>query len=443
MTKAWRRIALSLVGVLVATLFVSFTVQVNDEAEAANAADFNAGNLISDENFYNGKAMSSAQQVQSFLETKNAGCLSGHTCILNYTERTPTMAASRYCDRIQGRANETAASVIHRVGEACNISQKALIVLLEKEQSLVTLRNPASWRFTSATGYGCPDTAPCDAGFGGFFTQVYYGARAYQYYKEHPAQYRHQAGRWNAVLFNPNGACGSSQVFIQNAATAGLYNYTPYQPNAAAMRNLYGVGDACSAYGNRNFWRMYTDWFGSPTGPAPLETPQLITTADSDRVWLVDGKNRFPIRWESLGEYTRAFNEPTTVTNAQLALFTTGPWADRALRSGDRVWHLDGGNRHEFHGCSAAAHFGHDCAKIPNVALDVIFKYKLVGSVKHLISWPGGGWWYVQNGVRHQIADLDTVKTLGLVGQRTTFTGNAVFRTPVRAPLLEIGRAHV
>ncbi len=26
---------------------------------------------------------------------------------------------------------------------------------------------------------------------------------------------------------------------------------------------MYGTGDGCSAYGNRNFWRYYTDWFGS------------------------------------------------------------------------------------------------------------------------------------------------------------------------------------
>ena len=46
--------------------------------------------------------------------------------------------------------------------------------------------------------------------------------------------------------------CGTSSVYIQNQATAGLYNYTPYQPNAAALANLYGTGDSCSAYGNRN-----------------------------------------------------------------------------------------------------------------------------------------------------------------------------------------------
>ena len=55
----------------------------------------------------------------------------------------------------------------------------------------------------------------------------------------------------------------SSPVYIQNQATANLYYYTPYQPNAAALRAGYGEGDGCSAYGNRNFYQYFTDWFGS------------------------------------------------------------------------------------------------------------------------------------------------------------------------------------
>ena len=62
---------------------------------------------------------------------------------------------------------------------------------------------------------------------------------------------------------NPNPACGSSPVYLQGRATAALYNYTPYQPNRAA---LAGTNDGCGAYGNLNFWRLYTDWFGSTNG---------------------------------------------------------------------------------------------------------------------------------------------------------------------------------
>jgi hypothetical protein len=82
----------------------------------------------------------------------------------------------------------------------------------------------------------------------------------------------------NQIRYDTEVACGSSPVLIRNLATAGLYNYTPYQPNAAALANLYGTGDSCSAYGNRNTWRIWTDWFGDPTEPLP--SAQRIAGAD-------------------------------------------------------------------------------------------------------------------------------------------------------------------
>jgi hypothetical protein len=39
----------------------------------------------------------------------------------------------------------------------------------------------------------------------------------------------------NFIGYNPNSACGGTNINIQNYATAALYNYTPYQPNAAAL----------------------------------------------------------------------------------------------------------------------------------------------------------------------------------------------------------------
>ncbi|TFB86267.1 hypothetical protein E3O11_05130 [Cryobacterium levicorallinum] len=77
-----------------------------------------------------------------------------------------------------------------------------------------------------------------------------------------------QVGQLSARPYHPNGACASSNVLIENRATAALYYYTPYQPNAAALNNLGGTGDTCSSYGNRNFWVHYNNWFGSPQASA-------------------------------------------------------------------------------------------------------------------------------------------------------------------------------
>lgn len=248
------------------------------QASAADASKFDPGFLVSDEQFYDGGAMTTAE-VQAFIDRVHPGCSAGFTCLDTYSQRTSTMPADAYCDEVQGRANETAASIIARVGQACDISQRYLLVLLQKEQSLVTLRSPSAVRYERATGFGCPDTAPCDSTVGGFFYQVYFGARQFQRYAAHPERWAHRAGVRNWVWWHPNQACGSSAIFIRNAATAGLYNYTPYRPNQAALDNLYSTGDACSAYGNRNTWRIWTDWFGDPT----LTLPSAKRIAGADR----------------------------------------------------------------------------------------------------------------------------------------------------------------
>jgi hypothetical protein len=166
---------------------------------------------------------------------------------------------------MSSKSHQTAADIIHDVGKACGVSQKALIVLLQKEQGLVTDTWPWDIQYKKATGYGCPDTAPCDSEYYGFFNQVYMAARQFKKYARDPDNYNYQGGVTSFVQYNPSSSCGGKNVSMQNQATAGLYNYTPYVPNKAALDNLYGTGNSCSAYGNRNFWRYYNDWFGSPT----------------------------------------------------------------------------------------------------------------------------------------------------------------------------------
>lgn len=231
------------------------------EASAAPpGSSFDPGYIISDAVFFNSGVMSLGQ-VQSFLSASVPTCASGYTCLKSYTQSTWTRAADAYCRTYEGRSNESAASIIHRVAQACGINPQVLLVLLQKEQGLVTSTAPSESRYRSATGYGCPDTAPCDAQFYGFFNQVYKAAWQFKRYAAGGFTYRVGA---NSILYHPNAACGRGTVQIRNQATANLYNYTPYQPNGAALANLYGTGDGCSSYGNRNFWRIFWDWFGSP-----------------------------------------------------------------------------------------------------------------------------------------------------------------------------------
>ena len=234
---------------------------VTAPAVAASGSDFNAGMIISDEVFYDSSTMS-VGDIQAFLNARVPSCRSGYTCLKDYAQSTASQSAkSEGCAAYPG-GWQSAAEIIWRVANVCGINPRALIVLLEKEQSLITDTWPSSRQYRSATGYGCPDTSDCDTNYYGFFNQVYHAAWQFKKYQARPDR-AYRAGRNNTIQWHPNASCGSSQVFIENQATAGLYLYTPYRPNQAALDNLYGVGDSCSAYGNRNFWRIFTDWFGS------------------------------------------------------------------------------------------------------------------------------------------------------------------------------------
>ena len=252
---------LALVVALIAVIAVPVG-SAGDRAQAASAADWDAGYIIDDSVFYNSTSMSPAD-IQAFLDSKVSSCSSGYTCLKSYGQSTGNIVADRYCDGYKASSYQTAAQIIDAVARSCGISQQALLVLLEKEQGLVTSRAPSSWAYTAAMGQACPDTAPCDPNYSGFFYQVYYGARQFEVYRLNPDSFGYRAGRTNNILYNPNSGCGTKSVYITNQATAALYIYTPYTPNAAALANLYGTGDGCSSYGNRNFWRLFTDWFGS------------------------------------------------------------------------------------------------------------------------------------------------------------------------------------
>lgn len=270
---------------------------------ALSGSQFNAARIMDDIVFFNGNALT-ASQIQSFLNSKVPACDTNHTqssssndsgppytCLKDYSMSTPNKAADSYCNSYSG-GTKSAAQIIYDVGKACGVSQKALVVMLQKEQGLVTDTWPWDIQYKKAMGFGCPDTAPCDSQYYGFFNQVYMAARQFKKYQANPQNYNFRAGFTSNVLYNPNTACGSHSVTMANSTTAGLYNYTPYQPNAAALNNLYGNGDSCSAYGNRNFWRYYNDWFGSTytntAYAATLESLGVYTSSAKTQVFTKD-----------------------------------------------------------------------------------------------------------------------------------------------------------
>jgi hypothetical protein len=259
-------------------LFSSFSIFIlhSIPAQALSGSEFKAGRIIDDSVFFNKDSMS-VNQIQQFLNAKVPVC-DRNRASSNPSYQPPWTCLKEYQENITTKANnigqfnsdgtpksvaggKSAAQIIWDVGQQYGINPQVLIVMLQKEQSLITDNWPWNVQYQKAMGYACPDTAPCDEQYYGFYNQVSSAAWQLKRYMQFPDSYNYKAGVTRYIQYSPDATCGGTNVLIENPATAALYNYTPYQPNAGALSNLYG-SSACGAYGNRNFWRFFNDWFG-------------------------------------------------------------------------------------------------------------------------------------------------------------------------------------
>lgn len=257
-TSIIKLVSLLLVAVLVV---VAGLLAYQSTSHAADLSKFDPGNIMSDA-VMSDKSTMSVQQIQAFLDSKNA-CNNTNVHMaawypsLNYNIKDGKFV----CMAKESFGGESAAQIIWQTAQDYSINPQVLIVLLEKEQGLISDTWPNHRQYETATGFGCPDTAPCDTQYFGLKNQLRLAANLFRTVLN---------GGWsnypvgnNYVQFNPNAGCGGTVVNIQNRATSALYRYTPYQPNASALAAGYGIGDGCGAYGNRNFYALFTDWFGS------------------------------------------------------------------------------------------------------------------------------------------------------------------------------------
>ncbi len=360
----------SLYFVLIAAMVFSIIIASTPKASALVGTEFIASRITDDSIFFNGNALD-VNTVQGFLNSKVPVCdtngtqaygnttraaysaTKGYsppfTCLKSYREDVPYRAAeANLCNGISA-GNKSSADIIYEVGKSCGVSQAALIVLLRKEQSLVTDDWPWPTQYRSATGYGCPDTAACDSQYYGFFNQVYSAARQFKYYALNPNRFNFAANRTNFVGYNPNANCGGGLQTIQNSATAGLYNFTPYQPNRAALDNLYGTGDGCSAYGNRNFWRLYNDWFGPTiTGWKPSTVYKGVNGSQLFMIW--DGVKYYIPSYDVMIAWNLQNSPVNIVADSYIDNLPSGDWLSNIGKASDNpagpLFMFDDGKRY-------------------------------------------------------------------------------------------------
>lgn len=422
---------------LVVGIVISLIASVS--ASALSGASFKAGRIIDDSVFNNSNTMT-VSQIQNFLNAKvpvcdtngqkmysstqtraqygaSRGYPAPYTCLKTYKQTVPTVtnSGSDLCKGSITGGTKTAAQIIYDVSKACGVNPQTLIVLLQKEQSLITDDWPWSIQYRSATGYGCPDTAPCDSEFYGYFNQVYQAAKAFKRYEANPANYNYRAGRTNYVYYNPDlSRCGGSNVYIENQATANLYIYTPYQPNTAALNNLYGSGDSCSSYGNRNFWRMFNDWFGTTT-------QSILFKVNGDSTYYLEwGDMYYPIpSGDVLHAYGLHGKAPRTVSSFPAGK-TKGPVLQRAAKFGsenpadanytESVTVVDGGEFHNAPNWPTLNNHGFTSYSIYDASMAYLLKKG--ENLAPVVRKSNGAIYALENNKKRLIPDGETYKTL-------------------------------
>ncbi|MES2876028.1 MAG: hypothetical protein V4678_01005, partial [Patescibacteria group bacterium] len=265
-------------GILAITSVLYFA----PNAHAGPVVGFNAGKIIEDSVFVNKNAMNPTQ-IQQFLNTKVSICDTWGTQPSEFGGGTRRQWAEARgypapypCLKDYTENGKSSAQIIHEVAQEFSINPQVLIVLLQKEQGLVTDTWPLPGQYRTATGYGCPDTAPCDSQYFGLTNQLRWSGRMFRaIMNASPTWYTPYVLGNNYIQYNPEGVCGGSSVNIQNRSTQALYNYTPYQPNQGALDAGYGSAH-CGAYGNRNFYLYMNEWFGG----------FLISTVDNGNLYI-------------------------------------------------------------------------------------------------------------------------------------------------------------
>lgn len=235
--KYFSKIFLILV-ILSALLFPDFNLQ---------AAEFDKNFIISDQQIFDYKAMT-LQDIKDFLAIKNS-------TLLNFTTKD-----------VDG-VEKNAAQIIYDTAQKYEINPKFILVMLQKEQSVIEDSQPTAKQYDWAMGYGvCDDCSLNDPAlllFKGFGTQVDKATARFRWYFDNPTSYK-QAGQTYAI--------DDYLVTPVNQATANLYSYTPH------------------IHGNYLFWKIWQRWFKQyyPDG-------SLVKTPNNPNVYLLEYGLKRPI----------------------------------------------------------------------------------------------------------------------------------------------------
>lgn len=450
---------LATLAVTALTLALSTPQHVN----AISYTDFQAGNIISDNVFTNTDV--SAAEIQKILENqvptcdtkgektspyyapdydgdgrierweygKYKGNPAPFTCLKDYYEN-PTTKENNYGGKPKPSGAKSAAQLIIDAGKKYNISPRVLVVTLKKESSLIHDDWPFLSQFQYAMGAHCPDGpngANCDPDYAGFSIQMNSAAKLFRYYLDNMNEswwpYK-KPGKTQDVWWDTRYdeythpslgkiSCNDSRdqydesLFVANKATAALYTYTPYQPNSASLKaypSAVTSGNSfdknCATYGNRNFWFIYSNWFGSTQGS------QVFRINSNEQIYLLSGDKYFHVPdVKTLKAFGYDAGDVLDKSDSFLNGLTKGePFALSTLvRFGDnpKIYIMDQGKKRWFPTHNTLVDHGFSVGQETVLDTSLEFAYSEGKNMTNvLLSRTGQYIWWIDDGVKHHLS---------------------------------------
>jgi PAS domain-containing protein len=388
-------------------------------ASQAKALTFNPNNILSDAEMLDAGAMT-LEDIRSFLNSKG-GYISKNSfpdaygTVRSAAEIIHNAAYNADCDGVI--LNSSATMEERRLKcRPIRINPKMLIVLLQKEMSLIEAVNPTQRQLDFACGYGCPDGAACSERWRGFGKQVNSASLQFYEYMMNPHKFPYQPGKTYTVT---NTGRPDSVITPANRATAALYSYTPHVYN-----------------GNYNFFKIWTRYFtrAYPSG-------SLLQAQGESGVWLIqDGKKRpFLTRGALTSRYD--LNKVIQVAKSDLDKYTVGtpikfPQYSLLRSPNGAVFLIIDDTRRGFASAEALRLTGINPEEIINASWEDIHAYREAAPITASTTHPTGilmqdkktgGVYWVEDGKKAPLLD-------GIL-LRTKFAGKAI--TPADPSKLE------
>ncbi len=344
------------------------------------ANDFDPNFIISDVEYTDYDSMSLGE-IQLFLESKGS------------------YLAGLETGDIDGKT-KSAAEIIYRSANDYKISPKFLLVLLQKEQSLIETANPSQYQLDWATGFArCDDPVACApeqvAEYQGFDKQVDRAAWRNRFYIDNARN------GWLKTV-NMEYMIDGYKITPVNQATANLYNYTPHY------------------HGNYNFWKIWNRYF-SKTYP-----DGTLLQANDGGIFLIENGIRRPFA-NSAAFNSRGYQKEKVIPVSKNDIIKYGLGAPikfpnyTLMRAPDgAVYLLVDDTKHKIISSEVFKKLGfltdeivdlsaeeiNECADGTDITMDTVYP---LGAL--LMDKATGGVFYVQNGVKNPIWAKEILKS--------------------------------